>query len=169
MASNSNAAKMSGPMAAAARAHTIYVVIVMLLLIGLWSYILNYFNTLDDKGCKCALTNRRTILQVCLTIFIIASILSIVVTVGMMRGAIKATPALASAMVVLALVQFAATLTFIFVTWKYLASMKSADCQCAQTTGFKVLQVVNIVQIVMLVLSAIFFIISMFSIFAATR
>lgn len=112
--------------------------------IALWAYFLNYFDDLKDRDCKCGLTTRRTILQVCLGI----TIAGLVIMILDSTSAFTLPMAIATGLGVVLMIT---SIVFIITTWQFTARMRRIDCDCAQTTAYKVLSIVNMLQILLIV------------------
>lgn len=105
------------------------------------AYFLHYFVQLKQSECTCALSWRTTLLRALLAGMIVILVLNL-----FLRG---------SYMNILSILQFAVVVTFIVVAFQFSRSVRRDGCYCAQTTAFRVLDIVNMVMLIVLSLSII--------------
>ena len=105
-------------------------VIAVLAIAALNAYFLYHVDRLERTGCKCAYGWQRGVMEVTLALFVIAGIIGIFINWQ-------------SHFPVLAIIMVFAGLLNVVVTRDFLMRVKSADCKCAETAPFKVLNVWN--------------------------
>lgn len=135
-------ARAADPKVMRSYATFVRVVRIIFILLGLGmivlnSYFLYYMHQLETHGCKCALGWRRQFIQVSLALFIMLQLVGFAVDWQ-------------SHFMWLAIAYQALFISYVFITRSFIHDVRKANCGCATTTPFRVLDYVNIIQIVSL-------------------
>jgi hypothetical protein len=140
-------------------------IFIMLLTIGLYSYMLNYIFKLESTGCECAKDWRRDYIQYYLMLLIVYVVVQIcVLTMGDLAAVIRMNMHLTAIMLVLGIL-------FVVFTLQYVHRLKKIKCKCSEDTARNVLQLVAIIDAVIFSIGALHLIIGLvvFGVIMLTR